>query len=93
MQQKKLSQMNKEGILKYVENTQSGGGERQRIINEKDETLGKDKTYIESGINHETEFIIIYGRVNKNGAFKFLFCTSSQWSFLTFVKNSQQNFV
>lgn len=56
--------MNKEGILEYVENTQSGGGERQRIINEKDETLVKDKTYIENSVIHETDFIIICGIVN-----------------------------
>jgi len=38
--------MEKEGMLKNVENTKPGDGEWQRIINQKDERLIKDKTYI-----------------------------------------------
>jgi len=61
-----LLQMKKEGTLKYVENTKPSDGEWQRIVNQKDEKLVKDKTHIESGLIHETELIIIYGRVNSN---------------------------
>jgi hypothetical protein len=58
--------MEKEGILKYVENTKAGGGEWQRIINQRDERLVRDKTYIENSLIHETELIIIYGRVTNH---------------------------
>jgi len=60
------SQMEKEGMLKYVENTKSSNGELQRIIKQKDERLVKDKSYIENSIIHEAELIIIYGRVNSH---------------------------
>jgi hypothetical protein len=53
-------------MLKYVENTKPGDGEWQRIINQKDESLVKDKTYSENSLIHETELIIIYGRVNNH---------------------------
>jgi len=54
------------GLLKYVENTKPGDGEWQRMMNQKDERLVKDKTYIENSLIHETELIIIYGRVNSH---------------------------
>jgi len=38
-----LSQMEKEGMLKYVENTKPGDRELQRITNQKDERLVKEK--------------------------------------------------
>jgi hypothetical protein len=53
-------------MLKYVENTKPSDGEWQRIVNQKDEGLVKDKTYIENGLIHETELIIIYGRVSSH---------------------------
>jgi len=58
--------MEKEGMLKYVENTKAGDGEWQRIINQEDERLVKHKTYIENSIINESELIIIYGRVNSH---------------------------
>jgi hypothetical protein len=58
--------MEKEGMLKYVENTKPGDVEWQRIINQEDESLVKDKTYFENSLIHETGLIIMYERVNKH---------------------------
>ena len=58
MQLKKFSQMEKEGMLKYMENTKPGDGEWRLIVSQKDERLVKDKTYIENSLIHETELII-----------------------------------
>jgi hypothetical protein len=37
-----------------VENTKPSAGEWQRIVNQKDERLVKDKTHTENGLIHET---------------------------------------
>jgi hypothetical protein len=56
--------MEKEGMLKYVENTQRVGGVWQKIKNQDDERLLQENTYIENRLIHETELVIMYGRIN-----------------------------